>query len=76
MTLLEDTLPVILVGFRTDEVLIYRNKKGEIKLGREDAIQRTNYVIAFTKLQILEPDAPINPSTNGWTMIDLHKGIS
>ena len=51
VSLLENELPVIMITFTAQEILLFRNKKGEIALGREDAIQTSNYVFAFTKAQ-------------------------
>jgi import inner membrane translocase subunit TIM44 len=73
LTLLEDELPIILIGFSTHEILVYKNKKGEVILGDEDNIQTANYVIAFTKAQLLDQEAELNPKTNGWLIIDWHR---
>lgn len=73
MTLLDDELPVILIGFSTHEILVYKNKKGQVVLGSEDSIQTAHYVIAFTKKQLLESDAQVDPKTNGWVIIDWHR---
>ena len=74
--LIEDELPVILISCSTHEILLYRNKKGEVALGKEDVIQSANYVIAFTKLQVMDPEAPIDPKTNGWVIVDWNRGGS
>jgi import inner membrane translocase subunit TIM44 len=76
MTLLEDELPIILIGFSTHEILVYRNKKGEIVLGDENKIQSAHYVIAFTKAQLLDPETPMNTKTNGWLVVDWHRGAA
>lgn len=70
LALIEDEVPVAILTFTTTEILCFRNKKGEIKLGAEDNIQNARYSIAFTKKQILEPDSEVNPETNGWIIID------
>jgi import inner membrane translocase subunit TIM44 len=70
LTLLEDEVPVMIVSFSTTEILCFRNKKGEIKLGGEDNIQNARYVLAFTKKQLLDPESEISPLTNGWIIID------
>ncbi|KAI8820352.1 hypothetical protein BJ741DRAFT_715758 [Chytriomyces cf. hyalinus JEL632] len=71
MFLNEDkTLPVIILSFSTQEILLFRDKKSkEIKLGAEDMIDRARYVIAMTKDQCLAPDIPIDPETLGWRVI-------
>lgn len=70
LSLLEDELPIALIHFQTTEILCFKNKKGEVVLGAEDNIQNARYAIAFTKKQILDPEAEISASTNGWTVID------
>ena len=73
MTLLEDELPVILIGFSTHELVVYKNKKGKVVLGSDESIQTAHYVIAFTKKQLLEAEAQIEPKTNGWVIIDWNR---
>ncbi|KAI8928326.1 hypothetical protein BC831DRAFT_548432 [Entophlyctis helioformis] len=74
VTLLNDELPIILVGFVTQEVLLFRNVKGELVLGQEDKIQTANYVMAFTRAEIIDTEAPYNPVTKGWTIVDWARG--
>jgi hypothetical protein len=48
--LAEDTIPVIVMSFGTQEILLFKDRKtGEIKLGKEDAIDSPFYAVAFTK---------------------------
>ncbi|KAJ3043039.1 protein translocase subunit [Rhizophlyctis rosea] len=70
LTLLEDELPVALVTFTTHEILAFRDKKGVLKLGKEDHIEMATYVMAFTKAQSVDPEMEINPKTGGWLVID------
>ncbi|KAJ3038326.1 protein translocase subunit [Rhizophlyctis rosea] len=70
LTLLEDELPVALVTFTTHEILAFRNKKGELKLGKEDNVEMATYVMAFTKAQAVDPEVEVNPKTGGWLVID------
>lgn len=70
LTLLEDEVPVILVTFQTNEILMFRNRKGELKLGNESAIETATYVMAFTKVQAVDPSAAGNERTGGWVVID------
>ncbi|KAI8609006.1 hypothetical protein BC830DRAFT_1071378, partial [Chytriomyces sp. MP71] len=66
----DKTLPVIIISFSTQEVLLFREKKTkEIKLGAEDMIDSARYVIAMTKDQCLSPDIPVDPETLGWRVI-------
>jgi mitochondrial import inner membrane translocase subunit TIM44 len=67
--LLDEEFPVIVISFRTTEILCFRNKKGEIVLGAEDNLQNAAYGLAFTKAQLIDPEAEHNPNTNGWTII-------
>ncbi|KAJ3062348.1 protein translocase subunit [Podochytrium sp. JEL0797] len=71
MFLNEDkTLPVVIITFRTHEILMFRDKKtGEIKLGGEDTIDSANYAMAMTKDQCLSPEFPVDPETLGWRVI-------
>ncbi|KAJ3259082.1 protein translocase subunit [Boothiomyces macroporosus] len=69
MMLLEEETPIILVKFSTTEILLFRNKKGDIALGAEDQLQNARYVLAFTKTKLINPDAEYNPKTNGWTIV-------
>ena len=74
LTMLNDELPIILVGFMTQEILLFRNVKGEIEIGSEDHIQAASYVIAFSKSQLLDPEAPVDPVTGGWVVVDWSRG--
>ncbi|KAJ3006190.1 UNVERIFIED_CONTAM: protein translocase subunit, partial [Siphonaria sp. JEL0065] len=66
----DKTLPVAVISFRTQEVLMFRDKKtGEVKLGSEDTIDSATYAIAITKDQCLSPEIPIDPETLGWRVI-------
>jgi import inner membrane translocase subunit TIM44 len=67
--LLEEEFPVIVITFRTTEILCFKNKKGEIALGAEDNLQNAAYALAFTKQQLIDPEAEHNPTTNGWTIL-------
>ncbi|KAI8918987.1 hypothetical protein DFJ77DRAFT_482760 [Powellomyces hirtus] len=70
LTLLEDEVPVILVTFQTNEILMFRNRKGELKIGNENAIETATYVMAFTKVQAVDPSAKFTERTAGWVVID------
>lgn len=69
MTLLENELPVFVVTFQTNEIIGYTNKAGEYKIGAEDNVVGGRYALAFTKKQIMEPEAENNPKTNDWHII-------
>ncbi|RKO95321.1 mitochondrial import inner membrane translocase, subunit Tim44 [Caulochytrium protostelioides] len=68
--LLEDELPVLGLTFSTHEILVYRNKKGEVVMGDEDRIETANYMVILTKAQLVDPSIPHNPETRDWMIID------
>eukprot|EP00842_Homolaphlyctis_polyrhiza_P003691 jgi/Hompol1/4322/HPOL_001576-RA len=70
LTMLEDEIPIILIGFTTQEILLFRNAKGVVVAGRDDRIETANYVVAFSKAQIVYPESEFNPATNGWMVVD------
>ncbi|KAH6563645.1 hypothetical protein BASA50_010344 [Batrachochytrium salamandrivorans] len=76
LTLLNDEIPIILVGFTTQEILLFRNRKRELVVGSEDAISTASYAVAFTKAQLVDPEAVHNPVTNGWVSLKAQKSIS
>ncbi|RKP24061.1 hypothetical protein SYNPS1DRAFT_17694, partial [Syncephalis pseudoplumigaleata] len=68
--LLENDIPVIVVSFNTQEILMFRNRKtGELVHGKEDHIERVYYACVFTKTE----DDLQNPITGGWRIIDMAK---
>ncbi|KAI8854096.1 hypothetical protein BC829DRAFT_486529 [Chytridium lagenaria] len=61
---LEEHIPVAVVSFGTQEVLLFRDRKtGEIKLGNEDHIDQAFYAIALTKSQIVDPEGKYEAAT-------------
>ncbi|KAK5664897.1 protein translocase subunit [Batrachochytrium dendrobatidis] len=70
LKLLNDEVPIILIGFTTQEILLFRNRKGEIVVGSEDVILTASYAIAFTKAQLVDSEVEYNPATNGWLVVD------
>ncbi|KAI9293193.1 import inner membrane translocase subunit tim44 [Neoconidiobolus thromboides FSU 785] len=63
-----DDLPVIIISFDTQEVVLFRNKKSkEIVFGKEDQIESVRYVLVITKTK-KEMD---NPLTNGYKIMEL-----
>ncbi|KAJ3207266.1 protein translocase subunit [Entophlyctis luteolus] len=66
----DKTLPVVVLTFRTQEVLKFVDKKtGEVKLGSDDTLDTANYAVAMTKDQCLAVDFPVDPETGGWRVI-------
>lgn len=71
--ILENEMPILLVEFNTQEVLLFRNKKGEIALGSEDNIEHARYRMVWTKDQCIDPTLPVNVKTLGWRAIEALK---
>jgi import inner membrane translocase subunit TIM44 len=68
--LLENEFPVIIVSFQTSEILGYTDKKtGKYISGADDNVISGRYALAFTKKQLIDPDASHNPKTNGWYVL-------
>ncbi|KAJ3164078.1 protein translocase subunit, partial [Irineochytrium annulatum] len=67
---LEETVPVAVVSFQTQEILLFRDRKTqEIKLGTEDHFEQAMYAVAMTKAQLIDPNAKPDPMTGGWKII-------
>ncbi|TPX30296.1 hypothetical protein SmJEL517_g06117 [Synchytrium microbalum] len=72
--LLENGIPVLVLTYRTQEVLVFRDRlSGAIKLGSEDQIMHAAYAMVLTKDQVLDPTIPVNPRTNGWRITEMVK---
>ncbi|KAI8815285.1 hypothetical protein BJ742DRAFT_783043 [Cladochytrium replicatum] len=69
-------LPVLTFRFTTQQVLLFRNVKGEVVLGREDKIEHSAWVIVFTKDQCIDSSLPLNPKTNSWRVLEILKADS
>ncbi|CAO0799510.1 unnamed protein product [Mucor circinelloides] len=68
--ILENDVPVLVLSFRTQEIIVFRNaKSGEIVYGKEDLIEQVTYACVLTK----EPEDLNNPVTGGWRIIDMAK---
>ncbi|CEP17522.1 hypothetical protein [Parasitella parasitica] len=68
--ILENDVPVLVLSFRTQEIIVFRNaKSGEIVYGKEDLIEQVTYACVLTK----EPEDLNNPITSGWRIIDMAK---
>jgi len=66
--MLDNNVPVFLVTFATQELLLYRNAKtGEAVVGSEDAVDSCRYAIVLTRVDTeLE-----NPLTGGWKVVEV-----
>ncbi|ORX60687.1 TIM44 subunit of mitochondria import inner membrane translocase [Hesseltinella vesiculosa] len=68
--ILENDVPVLVLSFRTQEIILFRNaKSGEVAYGKEDHIEQVTYACVLTK----EPEDLQNPVTAGWRIIDMAK---
>ncbi|ORY83201.1 hypothetical protein BCR37DRAFT_298342 [Protomyces lactucae-debilis] len=65
-------IPVFIVSFRTQEIHLFKNLKGEVVAGREDHVQAVTYVAIFTRLK----DELNNPVTHGWRVMDFARGAA
>ncbi|KAI9020433.1 hypothetical protein DFJ74DRAFT_673109 [Hyaloraphidium curvatum] len=74
--ILDTEVPVLVVSFQTQEILLFRNAKGEVAVGKEDNIEHATYAAVFTRDQVLDPTLPISPRTKGWRVIDMAKHFS
>lgn len=68
--ILENDIPVLVMSFRTQEIMIFRNARtNEIAYGQEDRIEQVTYACVITR----EPEDLQNPITGGWRIIDMAK---
>ncbi|KAJ3515177.1 hypothetical protein NLJ89_g1921 [Agrocybe chaxingu] len=66
--ILENDVPVFLVSFATQEMMLFRNAKtGEIAVGAEDKVEQCTYVAAITRV----PEELDNELTGGWKVIEM-----
>ena len=65
-TVLENDIPVLVITFSAQEVIVFRNKlTNEIVKGREDHIDQVEYACVLTK----EESRIGDPVTNGWKVL-------
>lgn len=66
--LLENEVPVFLVQFSTQEVLMFRNAKTrEIVVGADDKVEQCVYVAAITRVE----EELSNELTGGWKVVEV-----
>ncbi|TRM65514.1 hypothetical protein BD626DRAFT_398793 [Schizophyllum amplum] len=66
--ILDNDIPVYLVQFATQEVLLFRNiKTGEVAVGAEDKVEQCMYAAAITRV----PEELDNELTGGWKIIEM-----
>lgn len=66
--MLENNVPVFLVTFATQELLLFRNAKtGEAVVGSEDSVDACRYALVLTRVE-KELD---NELTGGWKVVEV-----
>lgn len=66
--MLDNNVPVFLVTFATQELLLFRNAKtGEAAVGSEDAVDSCRYALVITRVE-KELD---NELTGGWKIVEV-----
>ncbi|KAF9048285.1 TIM44 subunit of mitochondria import inner membrane translocase [Hymenopellis radicata] len=66
--ILENDVPVFLITFSTQEILLFKNAKTrEIVVGAEDKVEQCTYVIALTRVA----EELDNELTGGWKIIEM-----
>ena len=65
---MEDDVPVFVIQFSTQEMLLFRNAKtGEIVVGSEDRVEQCTYAAAVTRVEA----ELSNELTGGWKVIEV-----
>ncbi|VDB84960.1 unnamed protein product [Peniophora sp. CBMAI 1063] len=65
---LENEIPVFVVSFTTQEVLLFRNvASGEVVVGAEDRVEQCMYAAVITRV----PEELDNELTGGWKVIEM-----
>ncbi|TFK75032.1 TIM44 subunit of mitochondria import inner membrane translocase [Pluteus cervinus] len=66
--ILENDIPVYIITFNTQEVLLFRNAKtGEVMVGAEDKVEQCTYVAAITRVE----EELSNELTGGWKIVEM-----
>lgn len=66
--ILENDIPVFVVSFQTQELLIFRNAKtAEVVVGSEDQVQSCNYALVLTR----DKAGLDNELTAGWKVVEV-----
>ncbi|TFK94126.1 mitochondria import inner membrane translocase TIM44 subunit [Polyporus arcularius HHB13444] len=66
--ILENNIPVFVITFATQEMLLFRNPKtGEIVVGAEDRVEQCHYAAVITRLE----EELDNELTGGWKIIEM-----
>ena len=66
--ILENEVPVFIITFATQEVMLFRNAKtGEVMVGADNKVEQCTYVAAITRI----PEDLSNEITGGWKVIEV-----
>ena len=66
--ILENDIPVFIITFATQELMVLRNAKtGEAMVGAENKVEQCTYVAAITRV----PEDLNNEITGGWKVIEV-----
>ncbi|KAI0331468.1 mitochondria import inner membrane translocase TIM44 subunit [Cubamyces sp. BRFM 1775] len=66
--ILEDEIPVFVITFATQEMLLFRNAKtGEIVVGAEDRVEQCHYAAVITRVE----EELDNELTGGWKVVEM-----
>ncbi len=66
--ILENDIPVFVITFATQEMLLFRNaKSGEIVVGAEDRVEQCHYAAVITRVQ----EELDNELTGGWKVVEV-----
>ncbi|CAE6417278.1 unnamed protein product, partial [Rhizoctonia solani] len=67
-SLLENNVPVFVVSFSTQEVLVFRNAKtAEVVVGAPDRVEQCSYAVVVTRVE----DELDNQLTGGWKIVEM-----
>lgn len=65
---MEDEIPVFVITFATQEMLIFRNAKtGEIVIGAENRVEQCHYAAVITRVE----EELDNELTGGWKVVEV-----
>ena len=69
---LENEVPVFIITFATQEVMLFRNAKtGQTVVGAENKVEQCTYVAAITRV----PEDLSNEITGGWKVIEVRSTL-
>ncbi|KAI1796595.1 mitochondria import inner membrane translocase TIM44 subunit [Ganoderma leucocontextum] len=71
--ILEDEIPVYVVTFATQEILLFRNaKSGEVVVGAENRVEQCHYAAVITRIE----EELDNELTGGWKVVEMGRRSS